>query len=529
MKSENTSNESITVKCPECGHQFPLSEGVLSSVRESLSHELQSEIQRREKQLTESKQALAAEQAKIRQQQEELKEKVQSEVDKELSKQVEEVRQKAEERATRRAQEAGALEIKALKEDLEAKADILKKTQEAEADLRRKQRELQGELEAREKTLAGQQESLEKERLALKRQESEMKLRIESQVQEALDKKEVSIRKEAEELATKRITESEGLKRKALEEEILAKNEALQKAQAQELELQKERRKLTEEKEAMALEVERKLNEGREQIRDAVKKQADEESRLKFAEKEKQLSDLKAQLQEAQRKAEQGSMQAQGDVLEVDFEQQLKQTFPIDKVEPVSTGVRGADVTQEVISNTGRSCGKIIYETKRTKNWSNDWPAKLKGDLREARADIAMIVTQALPDGIDRFGQVDGVWVADYASAIPLAHALRSTLHEVMLVKGHKEGAKEKQALLYDYLTGNDFRQRVQAVIEAFTAMREDLDKEKRSLTRAWSKREKQLGIVMDNMSGMFGDVQALSGGAIEGIASLELEDSEES
>jgi len=278
----------------------------------------------------------------------------------------------------------------------------------------------------------------------------------------------------------------------------------------------------------MGLEVERKLNAEREQLRESVLKQADEASRLKFAEKEKQLSDLKNQLQEAQRKAEQGSMQAQGDILEVDFEQQLKQAFPIDKVEPVSTGVRGADVTQEVISNTGRPCGKIIYETKRTKNWSNDWPTKLKGDLREARADIAMIVTQALPPEIDRFGQKDGVWIADYASAIPLAHALRSTLHEVMLVKGHQQGAKDKQALLYDYLTGNDFRQRVQAVIEAFTSMREDLEKEKRALTKYWSKRDKQLGLVMDNMSGMFGDVQALSGGAIEDIASLELENTTE-
>ena len=165
---------------------------------------------------------------------------------------------------------------------------------------------------------------------------------------------------------------------------------------------------------------------------------------------------------------------------------------------------------------------------KRTKNWSNEWPAKLKNDMREARANIAVIVTQALPADIERFGEKDGVWIADYASALPLAQALRATLHEVMIAKGHQEGAKEKQALLYDYLTGNDFRQRVQAVIEAFSAMREDLEKEKRALTRSWSKREKQLGLVLDNMSGMFGDVQALSGGAIDSIDALELDELEE-
>lgn len=518
-------NESITVKCPECGHQFPLSEGVLSSVRDSLSEELQSDIQRREKQLTEGKQALVEAQSQVKQATAEQEDKVQAEVDKELSKQIGEVREKAEARAKRMAEEAGALETKALKEELEAKDDILKKSQEAEVELRRKQRELQGELETREKSLVSQQEALEKERLALKRQESEVKLRVQTQVQEELDKKEAQIRKEVGEEATKRATESESHKRKALEEDLAAKSEALQKAQAQELDLQREKRKLTEEKEAMSLEVERKLNEGRDQIKESVLKQADEENRLKFAEKEKQLSDLKVQLQEAQRKAEQGSMQTQGDVLEVDFEQQLKQAFPIDTIAPVSTGVRGADVTQEVISRTGRSCGTIIYEMKRTKNWSNDWPAKLKGDMRDARADVAMLVTQALPAGIERFGEVDGIWVADYVSAIPLAQALRAGLHEIMLVKGHKEGAKEKQELLYDYLTGNDFRQRVQAVIDAFTSMREDLDKERRSITRQWNKREKQLGVVIDNMSGMFGDVQGLSGGAITAIPGLELDE----
>lgn len=185
-------------------------------------------------------------------------------------------------------------------------------------------------------------------------------------------------------------------------------------------------------------------------------------------------------------------------------------------------------MSQEVISRTGRPCGTIIYEMKRTKNWSNDWPAKLKRDMRDARADVAMLVTQALPAGVDHFGEVDGVWVADYASALPLAHALRAGLHEIMLVKGHQQGAKEKQALLYDYLTGNDFRQRVQAVIDAFTSMRGDLDKERRSMTRLWSKREKQLGAVIDNMSGMFGDVQGLSGGAVGAIAGLELDNFED-
>ena len=418
-------NESITVKCPECGHQFPLSEGIISNMRDTLSRELQSDITSREKELLTNKKLLASEQNKLKQQEEDLSEKVQSLVDEQVSKRELEIREKAEARATKKVTSENETLIKELKEELDNKSSSLKEAQDAE------------------------------------------------------------------------------------------------------LALQREKRKLAEQKDALALEVERKINSEREKLRNDAIKQADEANRLKFSEKEKQLSDLRHQLMEAQRKAEQGSMQIQGDVLEVDLENQLKQTFPMDKVSPVSTGVRGADVNQVVYTRTGRLCGTIIYETKRTKNWSNGWIAKLKGDMREARADLAMIVTQALPDGIEHFGQVDGVWVADYASVIPLAHALRGTLHEVMLAKGHQEGAKEKQVLLYEYLTGNDFRQRVCAVIEAFTSMKEDLDKEKRALNKYWSKRDKQLSLVMENMSGMFGDVQALSGGAIESIAPLELDEPE--
>lgn len=419
-------NESITVKCPKCEHEFPLSEGVLRGLRDSLSRELQGDLDKREQQLTVSRKELADQRKAIKKEQEELDEKVQALVDVQVSKKEAEIRTKAEERATKKAAEEGAARLKELQEELEEKAGALKKAEDAELELRR------------------------------------------------------------------------------------------------------EKRKLAEAQEKLELDLQRKLDDERGKIRAEAMKQADEASHLKFAEKDKQLNDLKEQLKEAQRKAEQGSMQAQGDVLEVDFEQQLKQAFPLDTINPVSTGVRGADVTQEVMSRTGRPCGKILYEAKRTKNWGNDWPTKLKQDMRDARADMGMIVTQALPKDIDRFGEKDGVWVSDYASAIPLACALRATLHEVMIAKAHKEGARGKQELLYEYLTGNDFRQRVQAVIEAFTSMREDLEREKRALTKYWGKREKQLGMVMENMSGMYGDVQALSGGAVPMIAEMELDDDEE-
>ena len=316
-----------------------------------------------------------------------------------------------------------------------------------------------------------------------------------------------------------------------LQSDISAREEAVktskQANEEMERKLLKTKREQDERAEALDIEVGRTLDEERKKIRNDAKEEANEAHRLKDAEHEKVKSDMSEQIKVLERKIEQGSTQLQGDVLEIDLENRLKQEFPMDKVSPISTGVRGADITQEVFSRTGRPCGTIIYEAKRTKNWSKDWIAKLKGDMREARADIAMIVTQALPAEVKYFGELDGVWVTDYASAIPLAHVLRTILNEVMLVKGHQEGAKEKQALLYEYLTGNNFRQRVYAVMEAFISMREDLDKEKRAMTKYWNKRATQLNLVMDSMSGMYGDVQALSGGAIEGIASLEFDEPE--
>ncbi|MCG8601065.1 MAG: DUF2130 domain-containing protein, partial [Verrucomicrobiales bacterium] len=200
---------------------------------------------------------------------------------------------------------------------------------------------------------------------------------------------------------------------------------------------------------------------------------------------------------------------------------------PLDQIEPISTGTRGADISQEVISRTGRSCGILLVETKRTKAWQDAWTAKLRGDMQSARAYIGLIVTESLPKDVDRFGMKDGVWVTDFGSAVPLVHALRATLQEVAIAKGHREGAKEKMEMLYEYLTGNEFRQRVQFVIEAFRSMKIELDKERSYLTTKWNKREKQINLVVENMSGMVGDVQALAGGAALTITSLEADDEE--
>lgn len=331
--------------------------------------------------------------------------------------------------------------------------------------------------------------------------------------------------KEAEARARKLAEEALALKFQDLQAQLAEKSGALKTAQEQELALLKEKRRLQEDREAFAVEMARKLDIERAALRKQLGEQFDEQSRLKLAEREKVIDDLRLQMEALQRKAAQGSQQTQGEVLELDFAARLMAAFPADRVDEISKGVRGGDISQEVVSPTGRNCGTILYETKRTKNWADAWVPKLKEDMRNAKAELGVIVTETLPEGIKRFGLVDGIWVADFASALPLASSLRWSLHQLAIAKLSQEGAREKSAILYAYLTGAEFRQRVEGVIEAFSTMKEDLEAEKRALTKHWAKREKQLSQVVENMAAMYGDIQGISGNALQRIEALSLED----
>ena len=380
--------------------------------------------------------------------------------------------------------------------------------------------DLQADLKSREQQLEAKLRVANEKESAAAKKSAEIDQRVEALVEAQIKAKLEEVRnKEARKAAD---AQAEVLRE--LEKEIKEKATALKQAKEQELTLRREKRQLEEAKETLALEVQRTLDEERGKLKLQLKAQSDAENRLKIFEKEKVISDLKDKLADAQRKAEQGSQQMQGEVLELDFEQRLRTAFPLDQINEVAKGVRGADVLQEVASRGGKPCGSILYENKRTKKWSDAWVIKLKEDMRKAGADIGVIVTEVMPPEIDSFCQRDSVWVTDLKSSIPLAHVLRCLLQEVFIANGYREGAKEKMELLYTYLTGTDFRQRVSAVIEAFKSMRSDLERERRALTKAWSKREKHINSVVENMAGMIGDVQAISDNALQEIPALEFE-----
>src|SRR6266496_222577 len=380
-------------------------------------------------------------------------------------------------------------------------------------------KELQATLTTREQEIATRQKALDEEQAALKKKTRDIEEEVSRLTEQRVKEQVADIKSKA----VQKALEDHEATLKELKTELDEKAGALKKAQENELALRKEKRELQEAKESLELEVQRTLDAERGKLKEQAKAQADEENRLKIAEKEKVISDLQKKLEEAQRRAEQGSQQIQGEVLELAFERQLRGAVNADQIAEISKGTRGADVSQEVRSKTGRSCGVILYENKRTKNWSDGWIAKLKSDMLAEKADIGVIVTEALPPNTDVFCSKDEIWITDPKTAIPLAHVLRCLLQEVAIARGHREGAKEKMELLYTYLTGNEFRQRVSSVIDAFRAMRSDLEAERRALTKQWSKREKHINAVVENMAGMVGDVQGISGNALKDIPAFQL------
>lgn len=234
------------------------------------------------------------------------------------------------------------------------------------------------------------------------------------------------------------------------------------------------------------------------------------------------METLRKKIEELNRNADQQSQQAQGEVLELEIENLLKANFPYDSIEPVSKGKKGADVLQKVHTAQGQYCGPIVWESKRTKSWGNEWIEKLKDDQRSVKAEIAVIVSVVLPKEVNHFGQIDGVWVTDFFTALGVAKALRSGIVEIFSARQSMVGKSEKMEMLYRYLSGPEFRQRVGSMIETFKSMKQELDQEKLALQRIWAKREKQIHKVLESTAGMYGDMQGIVGASLPEIKELQ-------
>jgi hypothetical protein len=315
---------------------------------------------------------------------------------------------------------------------------------------------------------------------------------------------------------------------KDLRTEVAEQRNALEKSHQQELELRKKQREMEERERNLQLETARTIDSERKKIWEEASTRAMEDQRLRVAEKDKQLSDAQKQVEELRRKLELTSQQAQGEVQEIELEAILRRQFRMDEVEPVAKGMRGADILQHVRDDSGRSCGTIIWESKRTKAWGGDWIQKLKDDQRAARADIAVIVSAVLPKEISRIGFQEGVWVVDIGSAVGLAIALRFNLIQVAYARAALESTNDKKELIYHYLTGPGFQQRIEAMVETFNSMRNDLESEKHAMERLWAKRETQIRRVMQNTAGLHGDLEGIIGTALPEVKTLSLPSGDE-
>lgn len=402
--------------------------------------------------------------------------------------------------AERRARGTLDLELADLKAQVAERAKQAEAAAARELELRRKARELE------------EQQRAEADR-------------IRAEVEERLGKEAAERVAQAAAQAGSKAREESALALKQLESDLAAQRERVRIAQEAELELRQEKTALEQRARELDLEVARRLDAAKVELETGIRKAAAEEQDLKLKEKEKQIADLRQALEDAKRRSELGSQELQGEVLELDIQAALERQFPADRIEPVVKGARGADIQQRVRNDRLEECGLILWETKNARNWAPAWIDKLKQDQRAAGAAAAVLVTVALPDGIEGFGRIDGIWVAGLKTWPALAVALREQLIQVAYARAATAGKGEKMELLYQYLSGDEFRQRVEAIVEAFEAMQTQLNRERRAMERQWAEREKQITRVIGSTSAMYGALQGIVGAGLAPIPALELDD----
>lgn len=338
-----------------------------------------------------------------------------------------------------------------------------------------------------------------------------------------------SLKKKTEEALRKEFTQKQEVELLDLQKQLKEKDIKVQEMQTFELKLREEKRKLEDQEKSLKLEVARTLDEERKKLEETVRKQSDEAHRLKELEKEKVITDLRKALEDAQRKASQGSQQLQGEVQELDLEETLKSAFIYDAITAIGKGVRGADIKQVVKTPLGNVCGVILWESKRTKAWSDEWVSKLKEDVRSEKANLALIVSTVLPaESVHGFGHKDGVVVCSYQLAIPVAEMMRQKLIEVAREKFISQNRGEKKEELYGYITSHEFRQQIEALVEVYTDMHQQILKERSAMERIWKTRESQVTKLFTSTAAIVGSMRGKIGPSLSPVKGLELAETSE-
>lgn len=368
--------------------------------------------------------------------------------------------------------------------------------------------------------LATIKENLEKDKVefeAKKKKENELFAeRLEKETKAAEKEITAKLKAKLEEESKDRVT--------GMEKELSEKSEKLRELSKMEGEVAKLQREKLEMKDAIEAAAQKQLNETLALEREKIRKQEDDKNELKFAALQKQLEDQKKLTEEMKRKQEQGSMQMQGEVMELAIEEWLTSQFPLDTIDEIKKGANGADCLQIVNTRELQNCGSIYYESKRTKAFQPAWIEKFKNDIRVKKANLGVLVTEVLPNGMDRMGMKDGIWICTFEEFKGLSAVLRQTLIQVSQAVQSQENKGDKMAMLYDFLTSNEFHLQMEGIVEGFTQMQTDLNSERRSMQRIWSQREKQIDKVIANAINMYGSIRGIAGNAVQTIKALELD-----
>ncbi|MCL5028283.1 MAG: DUF2130 domain-containing protein [Bacteroidetes bacterium] len=522
---ESNESEQI-ITCPNCGEKIPLTKALMGHIEADLKKQFQAEydtkIKVREKKIKEETEKSVTEkyetnlqdlQNQVSEQDKKLKEmanrelelnkkerelsdkerSIQLEVSKQVKSQVFAIEQKIKDDAEKTVAEKFEMDVKTLENKIAEKDKRIKEFNQREQELTQKENDLNNK-----------------------------KLSLEKEYENKLNKaKETIITEEKQRAKEEVLVEISDIK-----SQLDDYKDKYKKAQQQEIELRKSKNQLETDREEFELKKQREIDTAKKEISQKVKSEAEAQYKLEARDKDLELEQLKNQIK--QLKSQQGSQQIKGESQELELEEFLSTQFIYDRIEPVPKGFRGGDVIQTVKTKFGEESGKIIWESKRTKNWGNDWITKLKEDRREAKADIAVIVSQILPEGVNSISQQEGVWIVNFESIHGIAIALREQLLQIDQIKKSQVGKNEKMEVVYDYLCSNEFRQKIEGIVEAFITMRNDLESEKRAINKQWQKREVQIDKVLKNTTGMFGGLQALIGNSLPEIKELEMPEEHE-
>ena len=383
--------------------------------------------------------------------------------------------------------------------------------------------ELKAQYEARLKQererYRAESERLAAEREALDRAREEQQEAVSEAIRDGLARERETLRRKI----AAEVQEEESGRLKALQEELERKSEQVKEYHKAQAEIERLKREKDEAASKAEADAQRRLNEQLAAERERIQKDEEEKQTLKIREKDHVIQQLNDKLKDLQRKAEQGSMQLQGEVQELAIEEWLAGAYPLDSIEEIKKGARGGDCIQVINTRSATRCGRIYYESKRTKAFQPAWIEKFKADVREKGANIGVLVTEAMPADMPQMGQRDGVWICTFADLPSLSAVLRDSLIAIHRALASQENRGDKMSMIYDFVTSDEFRMQVEAIVEGFTQMQADLESEKRAMTRLWKMREKQIEKVLLNTGNMYGAIRGIAGSAIPAVQRLEL------